>query len=592
MPRLWPLLVALPALVLWLAELSISASSQSAQAEQQAVAYAARAVDAVAVRVATRRAELQALTLRLSASPATWGTLEALRAGKSELAAERMLAVRRVAQDAVSTGLRGALILGVRADAGGSYVRGADIPGPGLAGVEVDVLAGAGSDGQTRDAFGAYDLFFSVPLTGSDKDAHALGTLVVGGPLLPDGTADQVALEMGLAAVGFVTAGKLVAAGGPDRGVLQAALRETPVGKHAAAVRGSAGALGPLRLPLWTSGGEPALRVAVRRSLPGQPVEVLAVANLEPFMSTLADTQRFALSCIAGLTVLLAAALAWSRRNAPARAPRPDEDTLPPPRRTTPPRPLALRPLEAVPPPAPVEVLAAPASPPAPQTPVPAAAPAASVFDAAPAALSGAVLDVEPPAAPLSRLPPPPPGEDLSALLDVLKIKKVAFAGHSMGGYVALAFARNFADRLSGLGLVATQALADTPEKKAGRYQEAEQLLAQGVSEVAESMSTRLTANSVLQTRLEKLILKQRPEGLAGALRAMAERPDSTGILSTFDFPVAIIHGLADQLIPVERARFIRDAVKQSTLVEIEGAGHMPMMEAPQATAEALKILL
>ncbi len=416
MPRLWPLLVALPALVLWLAELSISASSQSAQAEQQAAAYAARAVDAVAVRVAARRAELQALTLRLSASPATWATLEALRAGKSELAAERMGAVRRVAQDAVSTGLRGALVLGVRADAGGSYVHGADSPGPGLSGVEVDVLAGAGSDGQTRDAYGAYDLFFSVPLTGSDKDAHALGTLVVGGPLLPDSTADQVSLELGLAAVGFVTSGKLVASGGPDRAVLPAALRETPVGKNAAAVRGSAGALGPLKLPLWTSGGEPALRVAVRRSLPGQPVEVLAVANLEPFMSTLADTQRFALSAIVGLAVLLVAALAWTSRNRPARAPRPDEDTLPPPRRTTPPRPVAVRVLDPLPaaaeaPPAPLPTLAAP---------LPAAAPVPSVFDAAPAALGGAVLDFEPPPAPLSRLPPPPPVEDLSALLDAM----------------------------------------------------------------------------------------------------------------------------------------------------------------------------
>ncbi|MGO9831154.1 MAG: hypothetical protein ACLPJH_13535, partial [Myxococcaceae bacterium] len=248
MPRLWPLLVALPALVLWLAELSITASAVGTAAEQQAEAYAARAVDAVGVRVAARRAELQALTLRLGASASTWSTLEALRSGKADVAAERMAGVRRVAQDAVSTGLRSVLVLGLRTDNGGSYVRGGDNPGPTLPGVEVDVLAGAGSDGQTRDAFGSYDLFFSVPLTGSDKDAHALGTLVVGGPLLPDGTADQVALELGLAAVGFVSGGKLVASGGPDRGVLQAALRETPVGKSAVAVRGGASSLGPLKL--------------------------------------------------------------------------------------------------------------------------------------------------------------------------------------------------------------------------------------------------------------------------------------------------------------------------------------------------------
>ena len=181
---------------------------------------------------------------------------------------------------------------------------------------------------------------------------------------------------------------------------------------------------------------------------------------------------------------------------------------------------------------------------------------------------------------------------DLAALLDFLQIKKAVIAGHSMGGYVALAFAGAYAGRLLGLGLVASQALPDAPEKKTGRYEEAEHILAYGVGEVADGMSLKLTADPVLQTKLKELILQQSPQGLAGALSAMAERFDSTGILSGFDFPVAIIHGLADQLIPAERARAVRSAVKKGTLVEIEAVGHMPMMEAPVETAEALKTLL
>jgi hypothetical protein len=413
MSRLWPLLVAVPALALWLAELSITASSLSAQAEQQAAAYASRAVDAVAVRVAARRAELQALTLRLSASPATWGTLEALRQGRSELAGERMGNMRRVAQDAVSTGLRGTVLLGLRTDNGGSYLRGTADATPGLQGVEVDLLAGAGSDGQTREAFGTYYLFFSVPLTGSDKDARALGTLMVGGPLLPDGTADTVSVELGLAAVGFVTGGKLGAVGGPDRAVLPVALRETPVGKSAAAVRGSAGSLGPFKLPVWTSGTDPALRVAVRRSLTGQPVEVLAVASVEPFMSALADAQRFALSCIAILAAGLAVAITLIARARPAATRHhPDDDTVPPPRRLTPaPRPSLVRPSE----PESLHVVKdLPQRPPEP-TPPPAPIPQHSDFDAPPAALSAAVLDELPPSRPSSQ-----PLEDLAALLDAM----------------------------------------------------------------------------------------------------------------------------------------------------------------------------
>ncbi|HEY5269071.1 MAG TPA: alpha/beta hydrolase [Anaerolineales bacterium] len=181
---------------------------------------------------------------------------------------------------------------------------------------------------------------------------------------------------------------------------------------------------------------------------------------------------------------------------------------------------------------------------------------------------------------------------DLIGLLDQLGIQKAAIVGHSMGGYVALAFARCHPSRLRGLGLVASQALPDAPEKKEGRYQEAEHILAHGVRDVAEGMSTKLTADPVLQTKLEELMLRQRPEGLAEALRAMAERQDSTLLLPEFDFPVVLVHGLADKLIPEERARDVRDVVKRGYLTEIEGAGHMPMMEAPQVTAEALKTLL
>jgi len=181
---------------------------------------------------------------------------------------------------------------------------------------------------------------------------------------------------------------------------------------------------------------------------------------------------------------------------------------------------------------------------------------------------------------------------DLAALLDLLKIKTAVIAGHSMGGYVALAFARCYPSRLRGLGLVASQAVADPPEKKAGRYQMADRVEADGVGEVAESMPPLLTAGAGLQAALKQLILRQPPEGVAGALRAMADRPDSTDILPTFDFQVAIIHGLADKIIPSERAREVRAAVKIGHLVEIKGIGHMPMMEAPQVTAETLKILL
>jgi len=181
---------------------------------------------------------------------------------------------------------------------------------------------------------------------------------------------------------------------------------------------------------------------------------------------------------------------------------------------------------------------------------------------------------------------------DVADLLDRLDIEQASVVGHSMGGYVALELVRAYPGRVLGLGLVSSQALADSPERKAGRYQEAEAILAHGVRDVAEGMSGKLTTKPDLQAWLKALILRQSPAGLAEALRAMAERPDSTPLLPRFNFPFVLVHGLEDALIPIERARSVKVAVPHAHLTEIPDAGHMPMMEAPQKTAEALKGLL
>jgi len=181
---------------------------------------------------------------------------------------------------------------------------------------------------------------------------------------------------------------------------------------------------------------------------------------------------------------------------------------------------------------------------------------------------------------------------DIAGLLDHLGIEKTHIAGHSMGGYVALAFARLYPQRVSGLGLVSTQAPADTPDRKQGRYSAAEEIMKSGVQPVAEGMSPKLTPDERVQAFVRSLIAALRPAGLAGALKAMAERDDSTSILSSFSFPVVVVHGDVDELIPVQRAREIVIENPQATLNELSGVGHMPMMEDPQATATALKKLL
>jgi 3-oxoadipate enol-lactonase len=180
---------------------------------------------------------------------------------------------------------------------------------------------------------------------------------------------------------------------------------------------------------------------------------------------------------------------------------------------------------------------------------------------------------------------------DVAGLLDHLGIQKTAIVGHSMGGYVALAFARLYPERVTGLGLISSQVLADPPDRKEARYKSAADVSENGIGSVVETMAPKFTSNERLQTVARTAMERQQPAAFIGALKAMAERMDSTSLLSSFKFPIVIIHGKADALIPIDRAREVKNAVPHAHLVEINGAGHIPMMEAKEETAKALKHL-
>ncbi len=181
--------------------------------------------------------------------------------------------------------------------------------------------------------------------------------------------------------------------------------------------------------------------------------------------------------------------------------------------------------------------------------------------------------------------------DDLAGLLDHLEIEKTAIAGHSMGGYVSLAFARKYPGRVSGVGLVASQAAADTPERKANRYREAANVLQQGVGLIVEGMTPKLSADARVRAFVRSLMERQSPAAVIGALKAMAERKDAFSYLSSVSFPVAMVHGDKDVLISIERAREIKTILSSARLVELPGIGHMPMLETPTGTADGLHFI-
>jgi pimeloyl-ACP methyl ester carboxylesterase len=82
--------------------------------------------------------------------------------------------------------------------------------------------------------------------------------------------------------------------------------------------------------------------------------------------------------------------------------------------------------------------------------------------------------------------------------------------------------------------------------------------------------------------------MRQQPkDGVGFALKALAERPDQTSTLKFLRKPVVIVHGGADLLISLDRAREMKELNPDSFLSIIPEAGHMPMMEYPAETAAA-----
>jgi len=182
--------------------------------------------------------------------------------------------------------------------------------------------------------------------------------------------------------------------------------------------------------------------------------------------------------------------------------------------------------------------------------------------------------------------------EDILHLMDHLKIEKTVLVGHSMGGYVSLAFAHAYPGRLLGLGLVATQAAADGPERRQSRYKTAEAVAHKGARVVASSMVSTLTPQKELLQPINELIMSAHPTGIVGALKGMAERHDLTGELANISVPAVVIAGSSDQLVPKERVETLAQMLPKGWLVTIPNAGHMLMMEDPQAVVTPLRELI
>lgn len=176
--------------------------------------------------------------------------------------------------------------------------------------------------------------------------------------------------------------------------------------------------------------------------------------------------------------------------------------------------------------------------------------------------------------------------KDCLGLLDMLGVQPpIVLCGHSMGGYIAFEFLRQFPELVAGLVLVATRAAADTPETRKNRDRMAKAVQERGPGALTDGVLSKLLApdnyenNDKLVAFVREMIDSASVNGIAGALAAMKERPDSTPLLPEIAVPTLVIHGAEDEIVPLAEAEAMCEAIPDAELVTVPNAGHLPNLE-------------
>lgn len=188
--------------------------------------------------------------------------------------------------------------------------------------------------------------------------------------------------------------------------------------------------------------------------------------------------------------------------------------------------------------------------------------------------------------------------ETLHEMLKKIDALPCVFGGLSMGGYIALAFARQFPADLRGLILNDTRAEADTSDGKNTRNEMIEIAKTKGARAIADQMEPKMLSPKTLVARPE-VVAKFRAmshdvpaETMVNALTAMRDRIDYAESLASIAVPTLVIVGEDDAVTPPESAQTLVEKIPQATLARIADAGHLSPIDQPEAVTRAIEQFL
>jgi pimeloyl-ACP methyl ester carboxylesterase len=183
---------------------------------------------------------------------------------------------------------------------------------------------------------------------------------------------------------------------------------------------------------------------------------------------------------------------------------------------------------------------------------------------------------------------------DVWRVCEACGARQAIFGGVSIGGYILFELWRQAADRVRALILSDTRAQADTEPSRAARLQSAEDVEKHGPRAFLDGMVPKLLGPSSIAerpdvvARVRHMMDKMTAQGIVAVQRGMAARPDSRATLATVTVPTLVLVGADDTVTTIADAEAIRQGIAGSSSAVLPLAGHLAVLEQPDAAAEVV----
>lgn len=175
-------------------------------------------------------------------------------------------------------------------------------------------------------------------------------------------------------------------------------------------------------------------------------------------------------------------------------------------------------------------------------------------------------------------------------ILHQLKLRRYVIVGHSMGGYVGMAFAELFPENLRGLCLFHSSAFADSDEKKIERDRAGE-TAKKHRKQFLKTFGANLFADPKDPNvkKLQQITANTSARGIVAALQGMKLRPSREIVLKFAQYPVLFILGKKDKIIDWQKMMPQTEIPPYKEVLFLENAAHMGFYEAPKETLNAIR---